>query len=349
VENLESVGVLSMGVWLPSECEDARSIAQSSGIPENVISSKMGIKRKCRAVLKDKIDPSMMAIKAATRALEGIDPLSIDLIIWTGSEYKDFNVWSAGIYVQRELGLKNAFAFDLSARCSSNVVALGVAKSLLQTNQNYKRALLVGGHRTGDLVNYQDKSSRFLYNLADGGSAIVIEKSETNPILNSSVITDGDFSLDVIIPMGGTRKPFKENHKESDYHLTCPDIEGMRERLASRSIENFLKVIKSAASTSMPSRPIDYLSLLHMKKSAHDSILENLELTLEQSIYLENYGHFGAPDQVVSLGLAERDSVLKKGDHIVLASAGIGYTWSAISLRYDKEIFNNNAIKDLKY
>ncbi len=349
MEDLESVGVLSMGVWLPSEFEDAESIASKSGIPKHVISEKMGIKRKCRALLNDKIDPSLMAIKAATRALEGIDPLSIDLIIWTGSEYKDFNVWSAGIYVQRELGLKNAFAFDLSARCSSNVVALGVAKSLLQTNKNYKRALLVGGHRTGDLVNYQDESSRFLYNLADGGSAIVIEKSEINPILNSSIITDGDFSLDVIIPTGGTVNPFSKGHESSDYHLTCPDITGMRERLASRSIENFLKVIKTAATTSMPSRPIDYLSLLHMKKSAHEAILENLELSIEQSIYLENYGHFGAPDQVVSLGLAEREKILKKGDHISLASAGIGYTWSAISIRYDKEIFNTNAIKDLKY
>lgn len=349
MQGLDSVGILSMGVWLPSEYEDAKSISSKSGIPEHIISEKMGIKRKCRATGSDKINPSQMAINAASRALEGIDPKSIDLIIWTGSEYKDFNVWSAGIYVQKELGLTNAFAFDLSARCSSNVVALGVAKSLLQTNKDFKRALLVGGHRTGDLVNYKDESSRFLYNLADGGSAIVLEKGEINPILESSVITDGDFSLDVIIPVGGTNQPFNPENSETGYHLTCPDIIGMRERLADRSIENFLKVIRKAATRSFPSQPIDYLSLLHMKKSAHDAIVENLELKESQSIYLENYGHFGAPDQVVSLGLAEKNKILKIGDHIVLASAGIGYTWSAVSIRYDKKIFNTNAIEDLKY
>lgn len=347
--DLESIGILSMGVWLPREFEDSSSISERSGIPEAVIASKMGIKRKCRAIGEDKIDPSLMAINAGKRALEGIDPKSIDILIWTGSEHKDFNVWSAGIYVQNQLGLTNAFAFDLSARCSSNVVALSVAKSLLQTNKNFKRALLVGGHRTGDLVNYKDESSRFLYNLADGGSAIVLEKTETNPILESKIITDGDFSLDVVIPQGGTNKKFDTPEFNKGYFLTCPDIVGMRERLADRSIENFIKVIKSAATNSFPSRPIDYLSLLHMKKSAHNAILENLELRDDQSVYLENYGHFGAPDQVVSLGLAQKKNLLKKGDHIVLASAGIGYTWSAVSIRFDKDIFNDNGLNDLIY
>lgn len=346
---LEAVGILSMGVWLPSEYEDAEFISERSGIPKDVVSKKMGIIRKCRAVNNDKINPSEMAIRAGRSALKGIDPLSIDLIIWTGSEYKDFNVWSAGIYVQKELGLENAFSFDLSARCSSNVVALSVAKSMLQTNNKLKRALLIGGHRTGDLVNYSDETSRFLYNLADGGSAIVLEKNAPNPILESSIITDGDFSLDVVIPMGGTRVPFSNDTKSSEYHLTCPDIKGMRERLAERSIENFLKVIKDAARNSFPSRPVDYLSLLHMKRSAHDTILEHLELSKDQSIYLDHYGHFGAPDQVVSLGLAEKQKNLRHGDHIVLASAGIGYTWSAISFKYEKPIFSSEAIKDLKF
>ena len=81
-----------------------------------------------------------------------------------------------------------------------------------------------------------------------------------------------------------------------------------------------------------------------MKKSAHDEILKHLEMPQEKSIFLDHYGHFGAPDQVLSLGLAERRGLLKKGDHVVLASAGIGYTWSAISLRWDKPTFNQTTL-----
>ncbi len=343
------VGITSMGVWLPSQFEDAQKISDLSGVPLEVVRGKMGINRKCRAIGSDNINPSEMAIRAAQKALADIDPLSIDLLIWTGSEYKDFPVWSAGIYVQERLGLKNAFSFDASARCSSNVLGIKLAKSLMQTDSKINRVLLCGGHKTGDLVDYKDSTSRFLYNLADGGSAIVLDKTATNEVLETSIITDGSFSKDVIIKNGGTVNPISSEQVNQKQSLTCPDIVGMRERLAQKSLKNFLKVIKDAARSSMPERPIDYLSLLHMKKSAHDGILEPLELKAEQSIYLSEYGHFGAPDQVVSLGLAEKNSLLKTGDHVVLASAGIGYTWSAVSIRWDQPIFTSTALNDLKY
>ncbi len=328
------ISLSKMAVWIPEEFEDAAHIAKESGLPEFVVEEKMGIKKKCRA--RKNVNTSTMAINAAKEVLKDIDPKSIDMIIWTGSEFKDHPVWSAGIYVQEQIGAYNAWAFDLSARCSSNVVGLKVAKAMMEQDSSLKKVLLCGGHKTGELVNYKDESSRFLYNLSDGGAAILLERGDFNPLLESSVITDGAFSKDVIIPAGGTVMPWSD--KAEDYCLTCPDIAGMRVRLAERSIDNFLKVIKGAATASMPNQPIDYLSLLHMKKSAHDEILSRLELEQDQSIYLNEYGHFGAPDQVLSLGLAEE--FLTPGSHVVLASAGIGYTWSAISLRWDQKTFS---------
>ena len=108
----ESYNLIRSAVWLPEGYEDAKYIAEQSGIPQDVVEKKMGIIKKCRAPLD--CHPSQMAINAAKLALEGIDPESIDLVIWTGSEYKDYHVWSAGIFVQRELGLKKAWAFDIT-------------------------------------------------------------------------------------------------------------------------------------------------------------------------------------------------------------------------------------------
>jgi 3-oxoacyl-[acyl-carrier-protein] synthase III len=336
--------ITKASVWLPKGFEDSHHIAAQTGVPEAVVREKMGIDRKCRAS-KDE-HPSMMAVEAARCALKGIDPLSVDLVIWTGSEYKDYQVWSAGIFVQRELGLKKAHAFDIAARCSTNVVGLRVARAMMMAHPEINRVLLCGGHKTGDLVNYKDPNARFLNNLADGGSAMVVEREGHTShahgarLIESSVITDGDFSLDVIIPAGGTIKPSSMNISFEESCLTVPDVAGMRERLAAKSIENFLAVIKNAAK----SKPIDYLALLHMKRSAHDEILKALELKDEQSIYLDQYGHFGAPDQVLSLGLAEKNKLLKTGHQIVLASAGIGYTWSAISLEWNGPIFDQSTL-----
>ena len=69
-----------------------------------------------------------------------------------------------------------------------------------------------------------------------------------------------------------------------------------------------------------------------------------MELKQEQSNYMDRYGHFGAPDQVLSLGLAERQKILKEGSHVVLASAGIGYTWSAVSIHWKENCFVQNTI-----
>jgi len=334
-----SIGLSKAAIWLPEGYEDAAYISTQSGVPEDVLNQKMGIVRKCRAQPQD--HPSVMAVRAAQSLLEEMDPLSIDLVIWTGSEYKDYPVWTAAIYVQEQLGLRNAWAFDLAVRCSSNVVGLKVARSMMLSDKTLKRVLLVGGHRTGDLVNYKDPKTRFLYNLSDGASAMLLERSEVNPILESAVITDGSFSEDVIIPAGGTRNRVRDgSFEESDTYLCVPDMEGMRARLADRSIENFVKVIRSAAKNSMK-RPIDYLALLHLKRSAHDAILGALSLSTNQSSYMDHYGHFGAPDQVLSLGLAETRGLLTPGHHVVMASAGIGYAWSAISIRWDRPVFSN--------
>jgi 3-oxoacyl-[acyl-carrier-protein] synthase-3 len=340
------INLLKAAVWLPEGYEDAKFIAKESGVPEHVVSQKMGIVRKCRA---DKnTHPGDMAVNAARLALKGIDPLSIDMVIWTGSEYKDYIVWTAGIYVQKELGLKNAVSFDISARCSNKILGLNIAKSLMLTDPKLKRVLLCGGHKTGDLVNYKDPNTKFLFNLADGASAILLEKSEiaSNPLLESSFITDGDFTTDVIVKAGGTRYTTRDNTDPSMTYLQVPDVDGMRDRLEKKSITNFLSVINQASKNNL-NKPINYLALLHMKKSAHDAILNPLELNDSQSIYMNHYGHFGAPDQVLSLGLAEKRGLLKTGDHVVLASAGIGYMWSAISLRWDTNTFNINELQDL--
>lgn len=340
---MENVSLKSAAVWLPETFETAEYIASETAVPVKVVKEKMGIIRKCRA-LKD-LHPGEMAVNAAKIVLEGVDPLSIDMVIWTGSEYKDYIVWTAGIYLQKELGLKNAFAFDISARCGNKIVGMEIARSMMLANPKLKRVLLAGGHKTGDLVNYKDPNARFLNNLADGGSAVLLERGDENPIYPAHIITDGEFTHDVIVPFGGTKNPAREGVRLEDTFLKVPDIEGMRVRLEQRSISNFLKAINFAKDNSELGR-IDYLSLLHMKKSAHDEILKNLELNMSQSIYLDHYGHFGAPDQILSLGLAEKRGLLKKGDHVVFASAGIGYMWCAMSMRFDHNTFHTNSFKD---
>jgi 3-oxoacyl-[acyl-carrier-protein] synthase-3 len=117
----------------------------------------------------------------------------------------------------------------------------------------------------------------------------------------------------------------------------------MKERLDRVSLRNFLDVIRGAAGE----RPIGYLALLHMKRSAHDGIVDALGLPPERALYLDRYGHFGSPDQVLSLGLAERQGILRDGDVVVFASAGLGYMWAAQSFVWNRPTFATPALAAL--
>lgn len=338
------VAVVAAAVSLAPGIERGEDIARKAGLPVAVVTDKMGIVQKRRASAD--LHPSALAVAAARHALGDRDPRSVDVIIWTGSEYKDHIVWTAAIHVQRELGCENAVAFDLSARCSTGILGLKLAADLLATNPQWRRVLLCGGHRTGDLVDYSDPNTRFLYNLADGGSAVLVDRVDDGAgcvVLGSAIITDGAFSKDVIVPAGGTMSPTRAAPSPSETFLRVPDPEGMKQRLDAVSLKNFLQVIRDAAG----SEKIGYLALLHMKRSAHDAIVGELGLRPEQSIYLDHYGHFGSPDQVLSLGLAEQRGLLKPGDVVVFASAGIGYMWAASAIRWQGPTFSSAALAAL--
>ena len=178
-----------------------------------------------------------------------------------------------------------------------------------------------------------------MFNLGAGGGAILLQKGyERNVILESKLITDGSFSEDVVVKAGGTKHPLTEQNL-SLHKLDVQDLEGMKMRLEQKSMNNFLKVIRTSLSESgYTEKDIAYLGLLHMKRSAHDYVLKELGLSKEQSIYLEEYGHIGQMDQILSLELAQKEGKLKDGDIVVLVSAGIGYAWGATTIRWGKEV-----------
>jgi 3-oxoacyl-[acyl-carrier-protein] synthase-3 len=117
--------------------------------------------------------------------------------------------------------------------------------------------------------------------------------------------------------------------------LDVHDVDGMKARLAERSHANFMRVIREAAEQGgHQAGDIDYLALLHMKRSAHAAVIEELGLSPQQSYYLEQYGHIGQFDPILSIELAEAAGRLRPGALVVMASAGVSYAWGAYALRW---------------
>lgn len=335
-----NIGIVSTGIYLPDLSMKAEEISKISTIPLDIVKNKLGIIEKKIAGPED--HTVQMGIWAAKRALEkgNISPKDIDVIIYIGEEHKEYPLWTAAIKIQEELGALNAWAFDVQLRCGTTIMAIKVAKSLMIADDNIQTILLAGGYRNHDFIDYTNERTRFMYNLAAGGCAMILQKGfNENIILESEFITDGSFSEDVVVPVGGTKKPLTPQILEAgEYKLDVLDPEGMKARLEQKSISNFLKVIRrSLQKSGYDESKLSYLAMLHMKKSAHDYVLQSLGLAETQSIYLSYYGHIGQIDQILSLELALKERKINPGDIVTLVSAGIGYVLGAVTIQWGKE------------
>ena len=331
------IGLMGLATYLPTRTQTAAEIAAESGIPEEIVREKMGIVSKRLASYEDQT--STMAVRAARTALERacVDPEELDLIIYSGSMHKDFYVWSAANRIQYLLGARRAWAFEAVALCTTNVLALKLARDLMTADSRLRTTLICGGHRTGDLINLRDHTARFLFNLSDGGSAMVLRRGHrSNLVLASSFITDGSLSEDVTIPAGGTRLPTSPATLREGLHtFHVSDTAHLKAGLNGISERNFVQVVREAVERSgRKPQDIAFLAINHMKPSMHQRILEQLGLREDQSLYLSEYGHIGAPDQALALELASAQGRLHDGDLVVAASAGLGFTWGATALQW---------------
>lgn len=341
-----NVGISGIGVYIPNNFWDSQKVAELSDLPKWVVEEKLGIKRKPMPGTED--HPAMMGVKAAKRAIEmaKCDPREIDVVIWNGSQHKDYPIWLAGTYVAEKIGARRAWSFDMEAECGSMMVGMKIAKSLILGDSKIDTILLVSGYRNCDFVDYKNPRTRFMYDLGAGGAAMIVQRDAPGRILETVTITDGEFSEDVVVPMGGTREPVNcGGILNGRGYLDVINADKMKEKLDTISMKNFENVIRASVESSGYSiADIDYLAILHMKRSAHEEILKRLNLSEDKTIYLENYGHIGQNDQVLSLSIALESGKVKDGDLVVFVGAGIGYIWSATTIVWGRTNAKNTNV-----
>ncbi len=334
-----SVGLEAWGVYIPKERHTSGYISKETGIPKNIIEEKFGLLGKSIPGPED--HTVQMGANASFQALKRADitPEDIDVIIWAGEVYAERPMVVNGIKLQQLLGNPmNSWAFDVNQRCGTFLVGMLVAKSLIQTDPNINRILVASGYRNCDLINYKNPRSRFMISLAASGVAAIIRADyKRNEILGISAISDGRFADDVYIPAGGTIQPITSKAlADGLLYLDVPDSEGLKDRLDKYSMDSFVRVIdKALAQSGYTREDINYLALLHMKRSAFEYVAKTVGVDpYTQSTYLEDIGHNGQNDGIISIEYGIRDGKIKNGDLIVIVSAGIGWAWNAGVIRW---------------
>ncbi|NBI06162.1 3-oxoacyl-ACP synthase [Senegalia massiliensis] len=332
-----NIGIKNIGIYIPKKIKDSKKISELSEIPEYVIREKFGIKKVHQASEEETV--SEMGARAAKKALNGFDPEKLDLVVYCGSEYKDYYLYNCAADIQNKIGAVNANAFEIHSLCSAGVYSLKVLKSMMLNDKNLNNVLLVSSSKETQIIDYTNHNSRFMFNFGDGASAILLQRGlNENIILETAMITDGSFAEDVAV-YGVGCKNFNNSKdvKFKNRFLDVKDINDMKSRLDPISFDNFNKVIKrSIEKSGYEINDINYLAPIFMKRSLLEGILEGFGLSEENSFVLEEYGHCQSSDAFISLFEGQKLNRLKDGDLAVLLGAGTGYTWAATAVKWGK-------------
>ncbi|MHB9286867.1 3-oxoacyl-ACP synthase [Halobacteriales archaeon Cl-PHB] len=338
-----TVGLTGYGLYRPDDRITGAEIAAASGIPEDVVVEKMGIREK-RVCPPDDDHVSDMCVAAGRDALAdaGRDPGEVDLVLYHGSEYKDYPLWSAAAAVADQLDAGDVYATETHTLCASAPVAIRQTRGQLEL-EDIEVALHVTASRESDLVDYTDEDTSFMFNFGSGAGAYVLEADPAESrslatVRESAALTDGSFADDVMVPAGGSKRPTSETTVGATQHfLTVPDPEAMKRRMAPISLPNFLTVADRALESSGYDREdIDFLALTHMKRSFTESLFDELGLDVgSDGYYLEDYGHVQSVDQVLALDEGRKRDRVQPGDLVLFLAAGTGYTWAATALEWE--------------
>lgn len=323
-----SAAITAVGAYVPEYVLTNKILESMVDTNDEWITSRTGIKE--RRILKGEgKGTSYMAIKAANQliAKRQINPKDIELVI-VATATPDMQAASTAAYTATAIGAVNAFSFDLEAACSSFLFGMSTAAKYIESGR-YKNVLLIGADKNSSMINYEDRSTCIIF--GDGAGAVLFEPNE-----------DGLGLQDEYLRSNGAGREFLQvKSSGSSYPVTA-------ETLAKK--ENFVfqdgKTVFKNAVFNMADVTVKILERNHLDKSditwlaAHqankriiDATANRIELEPEKVMMnIEKYGN--TTSATLPLLLSDYETQLKKGDNIIFAAFGGGFTWGSIYLKW---------------
>lgn len=292
------------------------------------ITSRTGIKE--RHILKDKDKgTSYLAIQAANDLLakRNLDPKEIDLVIMATAT-PDMPVASTGVYVATQIGAVNAFSYDLVAACSSFLFGMSTAAKYIESG-SYKKVLLIGADKMSSIIDYTDRTTCIIF--GDGAGAVLFEPNEEGLGVQDEVLrSDGIGRQSLKIDAGGSLLPPSELTIAKKQHYVFQDGKTVFKFAVSNMADVSEQVMKR---NNLTGDDIQWLVPHQANKRIIDATSRRMKLPEEQVMMnIHRYGN--TTSGTLPLCLWDYEKQLKKGDNLIFASFGGGFTWGALYLKW---------------
>ena len=292
------------------------------------ITSRTGIKE--RRILKGEgLGTSDMAVQAVNGLLKkrGIGADEIDLIIFCTTT-PDMPFPATANILADKIGAKNAWGFDLQAACSGFIYGLSTASQFIESGK-HKKVLVVGGDKMSSIIDYTDRTTCIIF--GDGCGAVLLEPNEEgNGIIDSVLKSDGSGRQFLHQKAGGSVKPASHETVDQREHYVYQEGKAVFKFAVTNMADVAAEIMER---NQLTSEDVTWLVPHQANKRIIDATAARMGVGSEKvMINIERYGN--TTNGTIPLCLWEWESKLKKGDNIILAAFGGGFTWGSVYLKW---------------
>jgi 3-oxoacyl-[acyl-carrier-protein] synthase-3 len=320
--------ITAVNAWVPPDLLTNAELTRMVDTTEEWIETRTGIKE--RHILKGEgLGSSDIAVQAILPLLKkkGIGPEEIELII-CATTTPDMQFPATANIIADKIGAVNAWGYDVNAACSGFIFALSTGSKFIETG-THKKVLIVGVDKMSSIINYEDRATCVIF--GDGGGAVLLEPDDQgNGIMDSILRTDGSGRAFLHQKAGGSVKPATAETVAAREHFVYQEGQTVFKFAVTKMADVSAEIMER---NNLQSEDVAWLIPHQANKRIIDATARRMGLPDEKvTLNIERYGN--TTNGTIPLCLWEYESRFKKGDNIIIAAFGGGFTWGAIWLRW---------------
>ncbi len=323
-----SAAITAVGGYVPDYVLTNKMLEGMVDTNDEWITTRTGIKER-RILKEDGKGTSYLAIKAAQNLIDksGVNPKDIELVI-VATATPDMKAASTSAYTATHIGATNAFSFDLEAACSSFLYGMSVAARYIESGK-YKKVLLIGADKNSSMINYEDRATCIIF--GDGAGAVLFEPNQEGFGLQDEYLrSDGSGREFLQATYGGSSYPSTPEAIKEHKHQVFQDGKTVFKNAVFNMADVAVKILDR---NNLTTKDISWLVAHQANKRIINATPTKLKLQEDKVMMnIEKYGN--TTSATLPLLLNDYESQLKKGDNLIFAAFGGGFTWGSIYLKW---------------
>jgi 3-oxoacyl-[acyl-carrier-protein] synthase-3 len=322
--------ISALGTYVPPRLLTNEDLEKMVDTNHDWIMDRTGIRE--RHIADKGVATSDLSVAAANKALSerGLKPTDLEAIL-VATVTPDMLFPSTACLVQHKLGAKGAWGFDLSAACSAFVYALQVGSQFIATGA-HKKVMVIGADVMSSIIDYTDRATCVIF--GDGAGAVILEPAEDDSVGMIDFIheVDGSGGCSLYMPGGGSLHPATHETVDKKMHYVHQDGQAVFKFAVRKQAEICEKILQR---NGLKGSDIDAFIPHQANRRIITATADRLGLKSESVIInIDRYGNTTAGTVPLAMDTARQEGRLKKGDLVLLASVGAGFTVGATLLRW---------------